>query len=76
MFEQDDISYFEEYIIKDSTVKKLILHLPIKMRENFYKINFKSFDERLFITASQSGTNAETSVYNTSPAACPTLPSP
>jgi len=61
MFEQDDIPYFEEYVIKDSSIKKLILHLPIKQRANFYKINIKSFADRMFLAATKKGADAEKS---------------
>jgi len=64
MFEQDNIPYFEEYILKDNKVRKLILYLPVKRRENFYKINIMSFEERLFITASKKGEEAEFSASN------------
>ena len=61
MFEQDGRPYFEEYIVDENRVKKLVLHLPIRQRENFYKINIRTFDERLFITASKDGASAEKS---------------
>ena len=59
MFEQDDIPYFEEYVRKDGGVKKLILRLPIRPRENFYKIAITRFEDRRFVTASQRGPGAE-----------------
>lgn len=61
MFGQNNIPYFEEYIIKDNNIKRLILYLPVKSRENFYKINIKPFEERTYITASMKGSNAEKS---------------
>lgn len=65
MFEQDNIPYFEEYIIKGNNIKKLILHLPVRPRENFYKINVKSFEDRIFLTATKKGIDAEMSASNT-----------
>lgn len=64
MFQQDNIPYFEEYILKGNEIHRLILHLPIKARNNFYKINIKPFENRLFITTSQKGINAEKSSSN------------
>lgn len=65
MFETDDTPYFEEYLIKDNKIKKLILHLPVKPRENFHKINIHSFDDRLIIAAAKTGHLAEKSATNT-----------
>jgi len=59
MFELDNTPYFEEYILNDNIIKKLILHLPVKRRENFYKISFNNFNERLFLISSKRGLNAE-----------------
>lgn len=64
MFERDDKPYFEEYIINDNKIKKLILHMPIRQRENFYKINIKFYDERFFIAASREGEDSEKSASN------------
>lgn len=64
MFEIDNIPYFEEYIVKNNKIKQLVLHIPVKPRENFRKINIQYFEERLFITASQKGINAEKSASN------------
>jgi len=64
MFEQDNTPYFEEYVIKDNIIKKLILNLPVKSRKHLYKINIKHFDERLYITATKTGINAEKSASN------------
>ena len=64
MFQQDDIPYFEEYIIKDHKIKKLVLYLPIKQRENFYKINFMHFGERVYIAETRQGDNAEKAASN------------
>ncbi len=64
MFEQDNIPYFEEYIVRTNIIKKLILYLPVKPRENFYKISVKYFDDRLFVAAAKAGINAEKSASN------------
>ncbi len=65
MFEVDNTTYFEEYIFRDQKIKKLILQLPVKPRENFHKINIDNFDDRLFIVSSKKGRNAEKSATNT-----------
>lgn len=64
MFEQDDIPYFEEYIIKNNCIVKLILHLPIKQKENFYKIKIEDVDDRLFLISTKTGFNAENSAVH------------
>ena len=65
MFEADNNTYFEEYIFRDQKIKKLILHLPLKPRENFHKINIENFGDRLFAVSSKKGRNAEKSATNT-----------
>lgn len=65
MFEVDDTPYFEEYIIRDQKIKKLVLQLPVKPRENFHKINICSFDDRLLVVSAKAGIHAEKSAANT-----------
>lgn len=65
MYEIDDIPYFEEYIKKGNIIKKLILHLPVRPRENFHKITIDLFDDRLFIVSEKTGIHGETSASNT-----------
>ena len=65
MYELDDIPYFEEYIRKDNRIKKLVLHLPVKPREHFHKINIDCFDDRLFIVSEKAGRYAEKTASHT-----------
>ncbi|MDF2803276.1 MAG: hypothetical protein K0S61_3179 [Anaerocolumna sp.] len=65
MFELDNTLYFEEYMIKDNIIKKLILHLPVKPKEHFHKINICGFEDRLLVVSTKTGINAEKSATNT-----------
>ena len=65
MFEVNNTAYFEEYIIRDQKIKKLILHLPVKPRDNFHKIKIESFEDRLFVVSAKKGRNAEKSATKT-----------
>lgn len=59
MFEQSDKQYFEEYICKEGKIKKLVLYLPVKKRNDYNKISLKSFDKMIFLVSRKSGINAE-----------------
>ncbi len=65
MFEMDNSPYFEEYMMKDNRISKLVLHLPVKPRCNFHKINITTLEDRLFVVSSKTGKNAEKSATNT-----------
>ncbi|MDF9843719.1 MULTISPECIES: helix-turn-helix domain-containing protein [unclassified Paenibacillus] len=59
MFKQDEGGYFEEYICKGSAVNKLVLYLPVVKRPDYNSIRVAYCDDRLFLTASRSGEDAE-----------------
>lgn len=59
MYEQDKTSYYEEYVLKDRKVSKLILYLPVIPRINYFKISITSFGERLFMVSTKEGANSE-----------------
>lgn len=59
MFEQSDEQYFEEYIHKDSKIKKLVLYLPVAKRNDYNKICIKHCEEMSFLISRKTGANAE-----------------
>lgn len=59
MFEQADMPYFEEYIHKHGTVKKLVLYLPVERRNDYDKIRIRDCEGMDFLVSRQKGKNAE-----------------
>ena len=59
MFEQDSNVYFEEFILRNSIVNKLILYLPVIPRINYFKINIISCEDRLFLVSTKKGSKSE-----------------
>jgi AraC-like DNA-binding protein len=59
MFEQEDAPYFEEYIVRDGTVRRLRLFLPVKKREGYDALSLCSCGEMLFLVSRAAGLNAE-----------------
>lgn len=59
MFVQAELPYFEEYIHKNGTVKKLVLYLPVARRNDYDKIRIRYCEEMAFLVSRQRGKNAE-----------------
>ncbi len=59
MFEQSDIPYIEEYRYRDSLVKRLVLYLPVKKRNDYNKIRLISCSDMIFLVSCKTGINAE-----------------
>jgi AraC-like DNA-binding protein/predicted transcriptional regulator YdeE len=59
MFEQTNDPYFEEYIVKNGKIKRLVLFLPVKRRGDYYKIHIENCLEALFLVSRKTGSNAE-----------------
>ena len=65
MFEQGSKPYFEEYIMKDGIIKKLILYLPVRKRKEYHKIRIKKCEEGVFLVCRKKGKNAEDNASQT-----------
>ncbi|RCX22702.1 AraC-like DNA-binding protein [Fontibacillus phaseoli] len=59
MFEQEDRPYFEEYILRNGRVKKLMLYLPVKKRNDYDKIRILECEEMTFLVSRSRGPDAE-----------------
>lgn len=59
MFEQSDMQYFEEYIRRDGKIKKLVLYLPVRKRNDYNRISLKACDEMFFLVSRKNGVYAE-----------------
>lgn len=59
MFEQSNIPYFEEYVVRNNCIKKLILYLHIQKKEDYNSISIKSCDKKRFLVSAKSGVGAE-----------------
>lgn len=59
MFEQSEKPYFEEYIYKDKIIKKLILYLPVKKRNDYDRICIRECEDMYFLVSRQGGVNGE-----------------
>ena len=59
MFKRDGESCLEEYLHKDGRVKKLILYLPVRKREDYDQIRLTRYPAQSFITASAAGPQSE-----------------
>ena len=59
MFEPSEVGYFEEYLFKKNKPYKLKLYLSVKKRKTAQHIKIMQMSEMTFITAKESGYNAE-----------------
>ncbi|WP_438446640.1 helix-turn-helix domain-containing protein [Gorillibacterium sp. sgz5001074] len=59
MFEPDAEGYYEEYLRQDGQVKRLVLYLPVKKREDYDRITLTRSEERTFLVATRKGEDAE-----------------
>lgn len=59
MFQQAKKPYFEEYIYKESNIKKLILYLPVSKSKDYAKISIRDCDDMFFLVSSGDGVNGE-----------------
>ncbi|WDV46457.1 helix-turn-helix domain-containing protein [Clostridiaceae bacterium M8S5] len=59
MFTQNDTDFFEEFIIKNKSIAKLKLHLPIKKKQLLCDINIQQYGNRKYLVSSLQGNNAE-----------------
>jgi len=59
MFEESGEDYFEEYIFQNGKPHRLKLYLPVKKRKAAQHIKIMQISEMQFITARESGHNAE-----------------
>ena len=59
MFTRDGESCLEEYLHRDGHIKKLILYLPVKKREDYDQILVARYPGQSFITASAAGPESE-----------------
>lgn len=59
MFEQSEQSYFEEYIVKNGSIKRLVLYLPVCRRHIPSQITIAYYEDTQFLISRKSGKDAE-----------------
>lgn len=59
MFEQYDKPYREEYILRNSTSRNLILYLPVQKKRELIKISLLDCREKTVLSLSRKGPSAE-----------------
>ncbi|WP_438433234.1 helix-turn-helix domain-containing protein [Gorillibacterium sp. sgz500922] len=59
MFVQADLPYFEEYLHKNGEVRKVVLYLPVRKRNDYPRIRVTSCGERSFLVSRKTGKDAE-----------------
>ncbi|WNS41958.1 helix-turn-helix domain-containing protein [Paenibacillus sp. MMS20-IR301] len=59
MFEQENLPYFEAYVLRKGKIRRLVLHLPIRLSADYPAISIQTCPDRLFLIAAQRGSHAE-----------------
>lgn len=59
MFEQADSTYLEEYVFRNGEIRRLVLYLPVRKREDSPNIRVAQREAMRFLVSRKTGENAE-----------------